>query len=115
VGSYGPGKKTASEATIKRARELRDQGLTFVQIGTRLGYSVSTIRKLINGERKERDPRASWKTAAKRIGCSLEEYTEHREAGERWCTICRTWKHEAEMKPRQSQCLPCASASSRKK
>ncbi len=115
MARIGPSKKPATEQVIQRARELRSQGLTFVQIATRLGYSAGTVRKLVNTERKERDPRASWKTAAKRIGISLEDYTKRREAGFRWCTVCKEFKHEAEMKAQQSQCLLCASDTGRKR
>jgi len=111
----GASNRPADDRTIARARELRDQGLTYVQIATRLGYSVGTIRKLcLGGNRTERDPRANWKTAAKRIGITLEAYTARREQGERWCTICRTWKHEAYMKPEQSQCVDCKGGAGKK-
>jgi transcriptional regulator with XRE-family HTH domain len=108
VGAFGPSRKPATAATVARARELRAEGLTYVQIATRLGYSANTIRKIVNSDRKQRDPRANWKTAAKRIGVSLTEYTAHREAGERWCTLCRTFQHESRMKAGLTQCLDCS-------
>lgn len=35
-------------------------------------------------------------SAARRIGCTPEEWKRRRAAGERWCGTCRTWRqHEA--------------------
>lgn len=34
------------------------------------------------------------KTAAKRIGISVDEYQQHRSAGEKWCTKCKAWLPE---------------------
>ena len=31
------------------------------------------------------------KVAAKKIGCSVEEWYERRAAGQRWCTRCKSW------------------------
>lgn len=41
-----------------------------------------------------RDPskRNQHSIAARRIGCSLEEYSSKRTAGLRWCYRCRGWK-----------------------
>jgi hypothetical protein len=36
-------------------------------------------------------PERAAKIAAKRIGCSVEEYTSRRAGGEKWCSGCRGW------------------------
>lgn len=40
------------------------------------------------------DTKIEWtaKTAAVRIGVTLEEYLARRKAGEKWCTTCKAWK-----------------------
>lgn len=51
----------------------------------------------------------SWKTAARRLGISLELYLEKRAAGERHCSTCKTWKPVAAFHagPRVTDCKPC--------
>lgn len=39
------------------------------------------------------------RTAAKKIGCTVEEWIARREAGERWCTTCRQWQVVENMQP----------------
>lgn len=39
--------------------------------------------------------RSAFATAAKRIGCSTDEYVANREAGLRWCVRCRVWHPES--------------------
>ena len=38
--------------------------------------------------------RSAFAAAASRIGVSLGEYVERREAGERWCARCKAWHAE---------------------
>jgi hypothetical protein len=39
------------------------------------------------------------KTAAIKIGCTVEEWTSRRANGERWCTSCRAWWFRENMMP----------------
>lgn len=32
------------------------------------------------------------KTAARKVGCTVEEWLARRAGGERWCGKCRTWR-----------------------
>jgi hypothetical protein len=61
----------------------------------------------------------AYKSAAKKIGCSVEEWIERRTAGLRWCFRCRCWKHghffsvdATRLGGRSSTCKPCMSAAS---
>lgn len=42
--------------------------------------------------------------AAKRIGCTLEEYRAHRAANEGWCKKCKRWFLSSEMGKSQALC-----------
>lgn len=56
------------------------------------------------------------KTAARKVGCSVEVWLTRRAAGERWCTTCRHW-HDIDTMTRDAgradgiglRCKPCAS------
>ena len=39
------------------------------------------------------------KTAAAKIGCTVDEWISRRASGERWCTTCRTWWLRENMHP----------------
>jgi hypothetical protein len=39
------------------------------------------------------------RTAAKRVGCTVEEWLQHRADGERWCSTCRKWWFVENMGP----------------
>ena len=42
------------------------------------------------------------KTAAKKVGCTVEEWIARRANGERWCTNCREWWFTQNMQPAPS-------------
>lgn len=43
-------------------------------------------------KRKSRQMMWGWKAAAGRLGITYEEYAAHREAGDRWCCVCKRWR-----------------------
>lgn len=60
-----------------------------------------------------------YKGAAKKAGCSLQEWLAHRVAGRRWCYRCRSWKPTQHFaidgrRPggRAAICRPCVSVAS---
>lgn len=44
------------------------------------------------GPRFIQPPRQVYKAQAQAIGCPLDEYVTRREAGDRYCRTCKTWK-----------------------
>lgn len=38
---------------------------------------------------------SAYKSAAKKVGCSLNHWLKNRAAGKKWCFQCRTWKHHS--------------------
>lgn len=43
--------------------------------------------------------RSSYGAAASKIGVTLGEYVEQRDAGNRWCSRCKAWHAEAAFAP----------------
>ena len=71
------------------------------------------------------NPRASgrvlgtYKSAATKVGCSVEEWMARRGAGDKWCFRCRSWKPGEQFSldrsrggGRTSSCKPCTSDAS---
>lgn len=62
----------------------------------------------------------SYKSAARKIGCSVEHWLARRLAGEKWCFACRQWKHRTNFTRDASrkggltsQCRPCMSVATK--
>ena len=52
--------------------------------------------------------RIGYASGAARLGISVEEYSAHRDGGELWCSMCRTWKAAALFhNSKQRQCRKC--------
>jgi hypothetical protein len=61
----------------------------------------------------------SYKSAAKKTGCSLEQWMSSRRAGNKWCFRCKTWRSVSMFSLDRSRrggltssCKPCASDAS---
>lgn len=98
---------------IKRVRKLHAEGLDSRTIANRLGISTESVRKAADPNTVPSDHHG-YQVHANRIGVPVEEYVQHREAGERWCLYCPStdgrlgaWHPQREMQPRGQVCKAC--------
>lgn len=86
--------KKVSAAKSARIKKIRDaEGLSWTALGERFGISPGAAKAAYDRVESPAYPSA-WKTAAARLGVTLEEYRKKREAGLRGCGQCGQWFEE---------------------
>lgn len=98
IGSIPPPVSADDALRQQQMVEMRTQGKTCAEIAVVFGVSENSVQYhtreivLTDEQRAAIAERQAYKIGAALRGITVEEYTAHREAGDRWCGAHRAWE-----------------------
>lgn len=80
------------QAAIQKCKENNPE-LTYEMIGYRFGMNAARVSKMLKGGIPYP---AAYRQLSKRLNIAIEEVSEKREAGLRWCSKCAGWFEDSQ-------------------